>query len=129
MSDATAPDLPDLSATPDYVGVVKFLLEPFLESPGSLKVDCEVLPRNSRVLIRVAFDGEDRGRVYGRGGRNIQAIRTVLQGIARSSGYSLHLDVFGGQPAGRDEGGREGSGSFERRSGSSKPMPRRSRPR
>lgn len=127
MSDATAPDLPDSSTTPDYVSIVKFLLEPFLESPASLKVDCEVLPRNSRVLVRVAFDGEDRGRVYGRGGRNIQAIRTVLQGIALSSGYSLHLDVFGGQPAGRDEGGREGS--FERRSGSAKPMPRRSRPR
>lgn len=126
MSDATAPDVPESSATPDYVGVVKFLLEPFLESPASLKVDCEVLPRNSRVLVRVAFDGEDRGRVYGRGGRNIQAIRTVLQGIARAAGYSLHLDVFGGQPAGRDEGGREASS--DRRSGSAKPMPRRSRP-
>ncbi|MFQ3618571.1 MAG: KH domain-containing protein [Cyanobacteriota bacterium] len=127
MSDATAPDLPSSSATPDYVAVVKFLLEPFLESPASLKVDCEVLPRNSRVLVRVAFDGEDRGRVYGRGGRNIQAIRTVLQGIARTSGYSLHLDVFGGQPAGRDESGRESSS--DRRPGSAKPMPRRSRPR
>lgn len=98
-----------------------------MESPASLKVDCEVLPRNSRVLVRVAFDGEDRGRVYGRGGRNIQAIRTVLQGIARASGYSLHLDVFGGQPSGRDEGGREAPS--DRRSGSAKPMPRRSRPR
>ncbi|WP_448597668.1 KH domain-containing protein [Thermoleptolyngbya sp.] len=127
MSDATAPELSDSSATPDYVGVVKFLLEPFLESPASLKVDCEVLPRNSRVLVRVAFDGEDRGRVYGRGGRNIQAIRTVLQGIARTAGHSLHLDVFGGQPAGRDESGREAAS--DRRSGSAKPMPRRSRPR
>lgn len=127
MSDSTAPDVPDSAATPDYVGVVKFLLEPFLESPASLRVDCEVLPRNSRVLVRVAFDGEDRGRVYGRGGRNIQAIRTVLQGIARTAGYSLHLDVFGGQPAGRDEGGREAPS--DRRSGSAKPMPRRSRPR
>ncbi|GAB4146402.1 MAG: KH domain-containing protein [Cyanobacteria bacterium J069] len=126
MSDATTPDLTNAKAIPDYVGVVKFLLEPFLESPESLKVDCEVLPRNSRVLIRVAFDGEDRGRVYGRGGRNIQAIRTVLQGIARTFGYSLHLDVFGGQPTGRDDGIREASP--ERRSNFSKPMPRRARP-
>jgi len=92
-------------ATPDYAGLVRFLLQPFLEIPDSLKVDCEVLPRKSRVLIRVAFDGEDRGRVYGRGGRNIQAIRMVLQGVAQSVGYALHLDVFGSQPAGQESVG------------------------
>lgn len=112
MTDVTAPDIyPDPStqnvANPDYVGLVKFLLQPFLEIPDSLKVDCEILPRKSRVLIRVAFDGEDRGRVYGRGGRNIQAIRMVMQGVAQATGYSLHLDVFGSQPTGRELGGQE----------------------
>lgn len=115
MTDVTAPDTPSDSSTPssanpDYVGLVKFLLQPFLEIPDSLKVDCEILPRKSRVLIRVAFDGEDRGRVYGRGGRNIQAIRMVMQGVAQAIGYSLHLDVFGSQPGGRESGAQEPTG-------------------
>lgn len=92
------------------MGLVRFLLQPFLEIPDSLKVDCEILPRKSRVLIRVAFDGEDRGRVYGRGGRNIQAIRIVMQGVAQAIGYSLHLDVFGSQPGGRESGDQEPTG-------------------
>lgn len=115
MTDVTTPDTERHSPTPaiaipDYAGLVKFLLQPFLELPDSLKVDCEVLPRKSRVLIRVAFDGEDRGRVYGRGGRNIQAIRIVLQGVAQATGYALHLDVFGSQPTGREPGGHESAG-------------------
>jgi predicted RNA-binding protein YlqC (UPF0109 family) len=122
--------------TPDYIGLVKFLVTPFLESPDSLKVDCEVVSSRARVLLRVAFDGEDKGRVFGRGGRNIQAIRTVLQSIAQTTGYVLHLDVYGSQSGDRDggsrdsgskDGGSRGGGS-ERRS-SPKPPPRRSRPR
>ncbi|MDX2213524.1 MAG: KH domain-containing protein [Oculatellaceae cyanobacterium bins.114] len=109
--------MPDLAPTqptpqastsnPNYIGLVRFLMEPFLESPESLKVDCEVSPRKSRVLIRVAFEGEDKGRVFGRGGRNIQAIRTVLQAVAQISGYSVHLDIYGSQTAGREGGSEE----------------------
>ncbi len=143
MTDVTPPDTqlqpatPN-PATPDYAGLVKYLLQPFLEIPESLKVDCEVLHRKSRILIRVAFDGEDRGRVYGRGGRNIQAIRVVLQGVAQSVGYALHLDVFGSQPAGQDSvgygssdrGSAERSGqrreeSLDRPPSTPKPPPRR----
>jgi predicted RNA-binding protein YlqC (UPF0109 family) len=91
------------STRPDYSGLVQFLVKPFLESPESLKVDCEISSRASRVLIRVAFEGEDKGRVFGRGGRNIQAIRTVIQAVAQAAGHSAHLEVFGSQS------GREGA--------------------
>jgi hypothetical protein len=91
-------------SSPDYVELVKFLVQPFLESADALKVDCEIAPRPRRVLIRLAFEGEDKGRVFGRGGRNIQAIRTVLQAVAQTAGYSAHLDIYGSQ-----SGGREGS--------------------
>ena len=80
---------------PDYASLVKFLVEPFLELPASLKVDCEVSPSRGKVWVRVAFEGADKGRVFGRGGRNIQAIRSVLEAAARTAGYSAHLDVFG----------------------------------
>jgi uncharacterized protein len=107
-----------IAAAPDYVGLVRFLVEPFLESPDSLRIDCETLPSRARVLIRLAFEGEDKGRVFGRGGRNIQAIRTVLQAIAESSGQTVHLDIFGGMPNPHE-------GNHEERSHSSGRPPRR----
>ncbi len=99
----TAPDTADPKTTPDYAGLVKFLVKPFLETPESLRIDCEVSQTKAKVWIRLAFEGSDKGRVFGRGGRNIQAIRSVLEGVARSVGHAAHLDVFGASPHGRND--------------------------
>lgn len=116
------------SSLPNYETLVRFLVNPFLESPDSLKLDCEIFPHRSRIWIRMAFEGADKGRVYGRGGRNIQAIRTVIAAIAQMSGYSVHLDVFGGSPAaGGGENEEEGEKSPPRRSPSRRGSPRPSR--
>ncbi|NJO51359.1 MAG: KH domain-containing protein [Leptolyngbyaceae cyanobacterium RM2_2_4] len=117
MSDpVVANSAQEQAASPDFAELVKFLVEPFLESPQLLSVDCEVSPRRGRVLVRLAFEGEDKGRVFGRGGRNIQAIRTVLQAVAQTVGYSAHLDVYGSHA-----NSREGEDD--------KPSPPRSQPR
>jgi hypothetical protein len=79
---------------PDYVGLVRFLVEPFLESPECLSIDCEKSRAQERVWIRLAFEGSDKGRVFGRGGRNIQAIRTVIQGAAQAAGQMANLDIY-----------------------------------
>ncbi len=106
-------------AEPDYAGLVRFLVEPFLELPESLKVDCETSPNRSKVWVRVAFEGTDKGRVFGRGGRNIQAVRSVLEAAARAAGCTAYLDVFGSSPQGSEEGS-------DREDVASKPPPRRS---
>lgn len=103
---------------PDYAGLVRFLVEPFLELPESLKVDCEVSPSRGKVWVRVAFEGVDKGRVFGRGGRNIQAIRSVLEAAARAAGYSAYLDVFGSSAQGTD-------GDHDREDVATSPPPRR----
>jgi uncharacterized protein len=82
-------------AGPDYAGLVNFLIKPFLEYPDSLIIDCEQLNQKQRVWVRVAFAETDKGRVYGRGGRNIQSIRTVLQTTANLAGQLLYLDIYG----------------------------------
>lgn len=81
--------------SPDYSGLVKFLIQPFLESPESLKTHCEYISSSQHIWIRVAFEGADKGRVFGRGGRNIQAIRVVLKAAATAAGQSVYLDVYG----------------------------------
>ncbi len=119
-SPISSPTHSDLNAAPDYRQLVQFLIQPFLEQTETLSVDCEVNSRTGRVLIRVAFEAEDKGRIFGRGGRNIQAIRTVIQAAARLAGQSAHLDIY--------NGGSENSGDSEsapRRRSSSQ---RRNRP-
>lgn len=86
-----------ISATtnPDYVELVRFLIQPFLDSPESLSIDCEMSGTGKRAWIRIAFDSSDKGKVFGRGGRNIQAIRTVVAAAATAAGQSVHLDIYG----------------------------------
>jgi predicted RNA-binding protein YlqC (UPF0109 family) len=116
-------------ASPDYVGLVRFLIEPFLESPNSLSIDCEKLNANERVWIRLAFEGADKGRVFGRGGRNIQAIRTVIQAAGQTAGQFVHLDIYDSQGGeSRRESASSGKPSGRRdsprRSSNYKPAPR-----
>ncbi|HTL90245.1 MAG TPA: KH domain-containing protein [Leptolyngbya sp.] len=87
------------TVTPDYAGLIRFLIQPFLETPDALRVDCELLAGGSRVWIRLAFEETDKGRVFGRGGRNVQAIRNTIGGIAKAAGQTVNLDIHGsGQP-------------------------------
>lgn len=88
--------------TPDYVGLVNFLMQPFLESPESLSVDCEISRSTKRAWIRIAFDSTDKGKVFGRGGRNIQAIRTVISAAAQAAGQSAYLDIYGSNESRED---------------------------
>lgn len=127
----SVPDLrssPVQNVIPDYVGLVKFLVEPFLESPQRLSIDCEQSNANGRVWIRLAFEGADKGRVYGRGGRNIQAIRTVIQAVAQLAGQSAYLDIYespNGSSHRESTGGRASvKKSPPTRSSGSKPTPK-----
>jgi uncharacterized protein len=83
------------TASLNYVGLVAFLMQPFLESPETLSVDCEISPTLNRAWIRIAFESTDKGKVLGRGGRNIQAIRTVIAAAAEVAGQSVYLDIYG----------------------------------
>jgi uncharacterized protein len=83
------------SNLPDYGQIVKFLFQPFLNDTAAMGVDCEYTIDRHRVWIRVAVASDDQGSAFGRGGRNIQAVRTVLQAAAATVGQSIHLDVYG----------------------------------
>ena len=92
----------DSKASPNYVGLVKFLMQPFLESPETLSIDCEISHTLKRVWIRIAFESKDKGKVFGRGGRNIQSIRTVIAAAAEFAGQSVYLDMYGSNSLGRE---------------------------
>jgi predicted RNA-binding protein YlqC (UPF0109 family) len=91
-----------LIASPNYDELVQFLVQPFLESPESLSVDCEISHTLKRAWIRIAFESTDKGKVFGRGGRNIQAIRTVIAAAAEAAGQSVYLDIYGSNSPDRE---------------------------
>ncbi|MEB3212792.1 MAG: KH domain-containing protein [Leptolyngbyaceae bacterium] len=107
---------------PDYLELIRFLCHPFLDSPESLRIDCEHSVRTNRILVRLAIEGEDKGRVFGRGGRNLQAIRTVFQAVAGLYNQNASLEVFGSQSSG------DRPSSSENPRGNRPPSNRRRRP-
>ncbi len=110
---------------PDYVGLIRFLIEPFLEAPESLYINAERIKERKKVWLRVAFDNSDRGKVFGRGGRNIQAIRTILNTAGAVNQESIFLDIYSDdkeKPASEDR--RRSSGTSRRRKSPSKPAPK-----
>ncbi|QDZ40427.1 KH domain-containing protein [Euhalothece natronophila Z-M001] len=91
------------SNQPQYQELVKFLLTPLLDSPDNLRVDCESTNQNQRVWIRLALEKEEQGKVFGRGGRNLRAVRTILKTAAEAAQQSVYLDVYGEQKSRSDE--------------------------
>ncbi|MGL5036094.1 MAG: KH domain-containing protein [Microcystaceae cyanobacterium] len=84
----------NLAASPHYTELLSFLLKPFLAPTDSVVVHSEQVNPQTRIWLRVAVNSEDKGRVFGRGGRNLQSIRTVLETAAAVRGQHIFLDVF-----------------------------------
>ncbi|MEM6452662.1 MAG: KH domain-containing protein [Cyanobacteria bacterium P01_D01_bin.105] len=105
----------------DYEALARFLMNPFLDQPDLLKFHSETLSGGKKLWLRAAFaEDEDKGRVFGRGGRNIKAVRSVLAAAASRSDMVVNLSVFGEpgpERSDRDRGGRGGRSGGHSRSG------------
>lgn len=112
------------ASSPDYEKLARFLIEPFLEDPQTLSINSEVNPNNKKIWLRIAFDKGDRGKVFGRGGRNIQAIRTTIQTAAVAHDESVFLDIYSDESDRSDNSDRRRSSNNRRRRSPSKPAPK-----
>jgi len=75
-----------------YTELLKFLIQPLLEGSDSLRIHAEV--NGARVWLRVAIAPSARGKVFGKGGKTIQTIRTVLHTTAKNLGHNLTLELY-----------------------------------
>lgn len=90
--------------TTDFEALARFLMGPFLDKPEELKFHVEKLAGGKRLWLRAAFnEEEDKGRVFGRGGRNIKAMRNVMMAAAKQSEITVNLNVFGEPEPDRSE--------------------------
>ncbi len=115
-----------LAGRPDYEQLARFLIEPFLEDPQTLSINSEINLNKKKIWLRIAFARGDRGKVFGRGGRNIQAIRTTIQTAAVAHNESVFLDIYSEESSQSDNSDRRrrSSSNNRRRKSSSRPAPK-----
>lgn len=126
MSNKTELSSGQIAGSPDYEKLARFLIEPFLENPQSLCVNSEINQSNGKIWLRIAFDRDDRGKVFGRGGRNIQAIRTTIKTAAVTHNESVFIDIYSDEPPESEDSGNRGRapGNSRRRKSPGKPAPK-----
>ncbi|KKK35286.1 hypothetical protein WN59_00130 [Salinicoccus sediminis] len=71
--------------------LLQTILEPMLEHPEALKIESEETEYNVSYKIEVHED--DVGRVIGRRGRVIKAVRTIVSGANHGSSKKVFVDV------------------------------------
>lgn len=49
---------------------------------------------HGRLVIELSVDPDDRGRVIGREGRTVNALRTILGAVARERGDTCQLEII-----------------------------------
>ncbi|MDX6152441.1 KH domain-containing protein [Marinococcus sp. PL1-022] len=71
------------------------ILERIVDYPDD--IDMTESEENGRVLIEVRVHPEDAGKVIGRQGKTIQAVRTLLQAKASAEGKNVRLRLLNDQ--------------------------------
>jgi len=67
-------------------------VQSLIEDPASLKIDRIETERVDIFFLHVGK--EDRGRVLGRGGRTIGALRTLLEGVAARLDREVVVEIL-----------------------------------
>ena len=70
-----------------------FIVSGLVENPE--KVLIAERRRGDLTILEMAVADEDQGRIIGKSGRNINAVRQVLAAAAQSRGGRLSLNVMG----------------------------------
>lgn len=76
--------------TEEIAGLVESVIRPLIDNPDDLVIDARETEDGS-IFVEVRVNEEDVGKVIGRQGRVIKAIRTLARAAASST--NIHVDV------------------------------------
>lgn len=82
-----------MTRTADTESLVRYLVTSLVENPDGVSIARK--ESGSTVSFEVSVDAEDVGKVIGRQGRIIKAIRTVVRAAASVNGDQVDVDVLG----------------------------------
>ncbi|GAB3069889.1 KH domain-containing protein [Salinicoccus sesuvii] len=71
--------------------LLQTILEPMLEHPEALEIEVEETEYD--ISLKISVHEEDVGRVIGRRGRMIKAVRTILSNANHGSSKKVFVDV------------------------------------
>ncbi len=71
---------------------VEKIITSLVSEPDAVEVDETTDGRNVRIEVRVA--DSDMGRIIGREGRTVKAIRSILFAAGQKHGKRFHLDLL-----------------------------------
>jgi uncharacterized protein len=77
----------------DTEGLVKHLVESLVDNPEEVSIERE--DRGSTIAFKVRLDQSDVGKVIGRGGRIIKAIRVLARAAGSTEGLQVEVDIDG----------------------------------
>ncbi len=75
----------------DLEHFVDYVVRALVDSPDKIAVSAE--PDNSRTIIRVSCAEEDIGKIIGRNGKTISAIRSLVSGAGKRLNKNLTVEV------------------------------------
>lgn len=76
--------------TEEIAGLVESVIRPLIDNPDDLVIDARETEDGS-IFVEVRVNEEDAGKVIGRQGRVIKAIRALARAAASST--NTHVDV------------------------------------
>ncbi len=91
---ATAGRAASAGGEPDLSGFVEFVVRALVDNPAAVKVTKE--EGEHGLVIRIACEKSDIGKVIGKSGKTIASIRSLVHGAAggRSSGRTVDVEVL-----------------------------------
>ncbi|MCL1799265.1 MAG: KH domain-containing protein [Eggerthellaceae bacterium] len=79
--------------TVDILGLMKVVLEPLVEHPEALEI-ASTEAADGTILVEVSVHEEDAGKVIGRQGRVIKAIRTIARAAASRFDERVEVEII-----------------------------------
>ncbi|MGH7704940.1 MAG: KH domain-containing protein [Candidatus Dormibacteria bacterium] len=76
---------------PDYRELVLFMVQQLVSRPEAVQVGVE--REGQRVTVRVSTAPEDLGKLIGRGGRHIDAVRMVVRAASLRPRDRVYVEV------------------------------------
>lgn len=79
--------------TEDLAGLVDSIVRPLVDEPDALDVTAAEA-EDGAIVVEIRVDADDAGKVIGRQGRVIKAIRTLARAAASRSGKLVDVELI-----------------------------------
>lgn len=79
--------------TEEIVGLVEVVVVPLIDFPDELEID-GIEEDNGTIVVEMRVNPDDAGKVIGRQGRVIKAIRTLARAAASKEGVHVEVELL-----------------------------------